>query len=218
VRGKFITLEGIDGVGKSTQMACIARLLEEAGIDHIATREPGGTPLAEQIRRLLLEVRAEDVARLAELLLVFAARSQHLQARILPALEAGVWVVSERFTDATYAYQGGARGLSERTIGQLESLVQGALQPHLTLFLDAPLSAAAQRMGDRERADRFEREGAAFFRRVRESYLSRARLHERIVVVDAARPVEQVGAAVAAALRPLISMHLLELAASPEGR
>ena len=218
MRGKFITLEGIDGVGKSTQMACIARLLEEAGIDHIATREPGGTPLAEQIRRLLLEARDEDVARLAELLLVFAARSQHLEARIIPALKAGVWVVSERFTDATYAYQGSARGLSERAIGQLESLVQGALQPHLTLFLDAPLSAAAQRMGDRERADRFEREGAEFFRRVRQGYLSRARLHERIMVVDAGRPVEEVGAAVAAALRPLISAHLLERAAGRAGQ
>lgn len=218
MEGKFITLEGIDGVGKSTQMACIGRLLEEAGIDHIATREPGGTPLAEQIRRLLLEVRDEDVASLAELLLIFAARSQHLEERIRPALEAGVWVVSERFTDATYAYQGGARGLSERTIEQLESLVQGTLQPHLTLFLDAPLSAAAQRMGDRAGADRFEREGAEFFRRVREGYLSRAKLHERILVIDAARPVEEVGTAVAAALRPLISAHLSEVAATRESQ
>lgn len=197
-------------------MACIVRLLEEAGIDHIATREPGGTPLAEHIRRLLLEVRDENVACLAELLLVFAARSQHLEARILPALEAGVWVVSERFTDATYAYQGGARGVSERTIGQLESLVQGGLQPSLTLLLDTPPNAAARRMDDREGADRFEREGAEFFRRVREGYLSRAKLHERIVVVDAARPVEEVGAAVAAALRPLIAAHLSELAGCRE--
>lgn len=204
--GKFITLEGIDGVGKSTQMACIGRLLKEADIDHIATREPGGTPLAEEIRRLLLEVRDEPVAGLAELLLVFAARSQHLEERIRPALDAGVWVVSERFTDATYAYQGGARGLSERAIGQLESLVQRELQPHLTLYLDAPLATAAQRMGDRAR-DRFEREGAEFFRRVREGYLSRAKLHPRIVVVDAARPVGAVSAAVAAALSPLISAH-----------
>ena len=204
MEGKFITLEGIDGVGKSTQMACIGRLLKEAGIDYVATREPGGTPLAEEIRRLLLEVRDEPVAGLAELLLVFAARSQHLEERIRPALDAGVWVVSERFTDATYAYQGGARGLSERAIGQLESLVQGALQPHLTLYLDAPLATAAQRMGDRA-GDRFEREGAEFFHRVREGYLSRAKRHERIVVVDAARPVGEVSAAVAAALSPLIS-------------
>lgn len=207
MEGKFITLEGIDGVGKSTQMACIGRLLKESGIDYIATREPGGTPLAEEIRRLLLEVRDEPVAGLAELLLVFAARSQHLEERIRPALDAGVWVVSERFTDATYAYQGGARGLSERTIGRLESLVQGALQPHLTLYLDAPLATAAQRMGDRA-GDRFEREGAEFFHRVREGYLSRAKRHERIVVVDAARPVGEVSAAVAAALGPLISAHL----------
>ncbi len=218
MRGKFITLEGIDGVGKSTQVACIGRLLDEAGIDHIATREPGGTPLAEQIRRLLLEVRDEDVASLAELLLVFAARSQHLEARILPALKAGLWVVSERFTDATYAYQGGARGVSEVAIGQLESLAQGGLQPNLTLLLDAPLNAAAQRMDDRKGADRFEREGADFFRRVREGYLSRARRHERIVVIDAARPVKEVGDAVAAALRPLIAAHLSEQAASREGQ
>ena len=207
MEGKFITLEGIDGVGKSTQMDGIGRLLDGAGIDFIATREPGGTPLAEEIRRLLLEVRDEPVASLTELLLVFAARSQHLEARIRPALEAGVWVVSERFTDATYAYQGGARGLSEAVIEQLESLVQGTLQPNLTLFLDAPPAAAAQRMGDRA-GDRFEREGAAFFRRVRAGYLARAERHERIVVVDAARPVDAVSAAVAAALRPLISAYL----------
>ena len=206
MEGKFITLEGIDGVGKSTQMACIVRLLKQAGIDHIATREPGGTPLAEEIRRLLLEVRDEPVAGLAELLLVFAARAQHLEERIRPALEAGVWVVSERFTDATYAYQGAARGLSQHVIGQLESLVQGAFQPHLTLYLDAPLATAAERMGDRS-GDRFEREGAAFFHRVREGYLSRAKLHPRMVVVDAARPVGEVSAAVSAALRPLINAH-----------
>ena len=204
MEGKFITLEGIDGVGKSTQMDGIGRLLDEAGIDFIASREPGGTPLAEEIRRLLLEVRDEPVASLTELLLVFAARSQHLAARIRPALEAGVWVVSERFTDATYAYQGGARGVDPGAIEQLESLVQGSLQPHLTLFLDAPPDAAAQRMGDRA-GDRFEREGAAFFRRVRAGYLARAKRHERIVVVDAARPVGEVSAAVATALRPLIS-------------
>ncbi len=204
MEGKFITLEGIDGVGKSTQMACIGRLLEEARIDYIATREPGGTPLAEEIRRLLLEVRHEPVASVAELLLVFAARSQHLEERIRPALDAGVWVVSERFTDATYAYQGGARGLSEQVIGQLESMVQGTLQPHLTLYLDAPPATAAQRMGDRA-GDRFEREGVDFFRRVREGYLSRVERHGRMVVVDAARPVGEVSGAVAAALRPLIS-------------
>ena len=207
MEGKFITLEGIDGVGKSTQMAGIGRLLKESGIDCIVTREPGGTPLAEEIRRLLLEVRDEPVAGLAELLLVFAARSQHLERRIRPALDAGIWVVSERFTDATYAYQGSARGLSGRAIAQLESLVQGALQPHLTLYLDAPLATAAQRMGDRA-GDRFEREGAEFFHRVREGYLSRAKRHGRIVVIDAERPVEAVSAAVAAVLRPLVSACL----------
>lgn len=204
MEGRFITLEGIDGVGKSTQMAGIGRLLEQAGIEHIATREPGGTPLAEEIRGLLLAVRDEPVAGLAELLMVFAARSQHLEERIRPALEAGVWVVSERFTDATYAYQGGARGLDEEVIGQLERLVQGGLQPHLTLFLDAPPDAAARRMGDRA-GDRFEREGAEFFRRVRAGYLARAARHDRIQVVDAGRPVAAVSAAVAEALRPLIS-------------
>ena len=206
MEGKFITLEGIDGVGKSTQMACIGGLLDEAGIDYIATREPGGTPLAEDIRHLLLEVREEPVADLAELLLVFAARSQHLERRIRPALNQGIWVVSERFTDATYAYQGGARGLNASAIGQLETLVQDALQPHLTLFLDAPLATAARRMGDRA-GDRFEREGADFFGRVREGYLARAALHERIRVIDAARPVAEVSGAVADALRPLISAH-----------
>ena len=217
MKGKFITLEGIDGVGKSTQMACIGRVLEEAGIDHIATREPGGTPLAEEIRRLLLEVRDEPVAGLAELLLVFAARCQHLEERIRPALEAGVWVVSERFTDATYAYQGSARGLSEQAIGRLESLVQGTMQPHLTLYLDAPLATAERRMGNRA-GDRFEREGAEFFRRVREGYWSRAKSQERMVVIDAARSVEEVSAAVADALTPLVSAHRSSMAAGGESQ
>lgn len=201
--GKFITLEGIDGGGKSTQMACVQRLLADAGVDAILTREPGGTPLAEEIRALLLAQRDEPVAPMAELLLIFAARSQHLQQVIMPALQAGAWVVCERFTDATYAYQGAGRQLGEAAVALLEELVQGELQPHLTIFLDVAAETAAGRLQGRI-GDRFESERIAFFRRVRTAYLARAQREERIVVVDGDKGRDEVAAAIAAALRPLL--------------
>ena len=201
MRGTFITLEGIEGVGKSTNLAFVCERLRAAGIDVVRTREPGGTPLAEEIRGLLLAVREEPVAELAELLLVFAARSQHLARTIEPALQAGSWVVSDRFTDATHAYQGGGRGLDLKTIAALETLVQGNLQPDLTLYLDAPVEALDSRLSGRER-DRFERERREFFNRVRANYLSRAKRHERFVVIDAARPLARVQADIVKALAP----------------
>lgn len=201
--GKFITLEGIDGGGKSTQMACVQRLLADAGVDAILTREPGGTPLAEEIRALLLAQRDEPVAPMAELLLIFAARSQHLQQVIMPALQAGAWVVCERFTDATYAYQGAGRQLGEAAVALLEKLVQGELQPHLTIFLDVAAETAAGRLQGRI-GDRFESEQIAFFRRVRTAYLARAQREERIVVVNGDKGRDEVAAAIAAALRPLL--------------
>ena len=204
VRGAFITLEGIEGVGKTTNLAFVCEHVRGAGFDVVRTREPGGTPLAEEIRDLLLAVRDEPVAELAELLLVFAARSQHLAQKIEPALQAGTWVVSDRFTDATHAYQGGGRGLDALTIEALERLVQGNLQPQLTLYLDAPVDALATRLSGRER-DRFEREQRGFFERVRARYLDRANQHERFVVIDATRPLAQVQDDIVAALAPLFS-------------
>ena len=203
MRGAFITLEGTEGVGKSTNVEFVCASVRAAGLDVVPTREPGGTPLAEEIRRLLLQVRNEPVAPLAELLLVFAARSQHLAQTIEPALNAGCWVVCDRFTDATYAYQGGGRGVSLETIATLENMVHGHLQPDLTLCLDAPFEAVAARISRRER-DRFEREQRVFFDRVRANYLARAESHPRFVVIDAARSLDRVQADIAEALSPLL--------------
>ena len=149
-RGRFITLEGGEGVGKSTNLAFVKAHLEAAGLEVVATREPGGTPLAEEIRGLLLAVREEPMSDLSELLLIFAARAQHLARLIEPALARGAWVLSDRFTDATYAYQGGGRGLEVRVIALLEQLVQGELRPDLTLYLDTPLEIAEARLAGRD--------------------------------------------------------------------
>ncbi|WP_207061131.1 dTMP kinase [Motiliproteus sp. SC1-56] len=191
--GKFITLEGCEGVGKSTNLDFIRRYLEEAGVTFINTREPGGTPLAEEIRDLLLRERDERVDESAELLLMFAARAQHLNSLILPALREGTWVLCDRFTDATYAYQGGGRQLARERIAQLEQLVQRELRPDLTLLLDVPVEVGLSRARNRGDLDRFELEEVAFFERVRQAYLKRARQEpERFRVVDAGRPLEQV--------------------------
>jgi dTMP kinase len=185
-QGLFITVEGGEGVGKSTNVAFIAELLRSAGHDLIQTREPGGTELAEVIRKLLLEPRQEPIAEMTELLLMFAARAQHLAAVIQPALAAGKWVLCDRFTDATYAYQGGGRGLDVQLIGELEQLVQGSLRPDLTLLLDAPISVGQARASARSAPDRFEREQQVFFERVRQTYLMRARAEpQRFRIIDA---------------------------------
>jgi dTMP kinase len=192
-RGFFITVEGGEGVGKSTNVAFIAELLRAAGHDLILTREPGGTELAEAIRKLLLEPRQEPIAELTELLLVFAARAQHLATLIEPALAAGRWVLCDRFTDATYAYQGAGRGLDTQVIGVLEQLVQRALRPDLTLLLDAPVSIGQARASARSAPDRFEQEQTAFFERVRQAYLERAsREPQRFHIIDASRPLADV--------------------------
>jgi dTMP kinase len=192
-RGLFITVEGGEGVGKSTNVAFIAELLRAAGRDLILTREPGGTELAEAIRKLLLEPRQEPIAELTELLLVFAARAQHLATLIEPALAAGQWVLCDRFTDATYAYQGGGRGLDTQVISVLEQLVQGSLRPDLTLLLDASVSIGQARASARSAPDRFEQEQTAFFERVRQAYLERARREpRRFHIIDASRPLAAV--------------------------
>lgn len=210
MRGRFITIEGGEGVGKSTQIAALAEFLRASGVEVVLTREPGGTRRAEQIRELLLESVAEPMPPTCELLLVFAGRATHLENVIRPALQRGAWVVCDRFTDATFAYQGGGRGMNAATIAQLEELVQGELRPDLTLLLDAPLEIAAVRAQERNAArgsaDRFEREQQDFFERVRRVYLERARQEPgRFAVIDAAASRD----AVAAAIRSAIQSRLL---------
>ncbi len=198
---QFITIEGIEGVGKSTNIAFIAEWLRQRGVDVRLTREPGGTPMAEEIRELLLRKREEPVCEDAELLLMFAARAQHLRQCILPALRAGSWVISDRFTDATYAYQGGGRGLEMARIQQLESFVQAGFEPNLTIILDAPAAVGMGRVVRRGQTDRFEQEKQEFFERVRAVYLERARqAPQRYLVIDASRDLEAVQAELSAAL------------------
>ena len=195
---RFVTLEGIEGVGKTTQVAHLSAALNSRGIAHVVTREPGGTPLAESIRQVVLTAREEPLPPTAELLLMFAARAVHLANHIEPNLQAGRWVICDRFTDASYAYQGGGRRLSTDAIRQLETLVQGARRPDLTILLDAPVQramarAAARNLGSVQ--DRFENERSEFFERVRGAYRERAAAEpNRIVVVDATQSVEEVGA------------------------
>jgi dTMP kinase len=192
-RGRFITLEGGEGTGKTSNLLALTRRLQERGIEHVVTREPGGTPLAEDIRALLLQHHEEKMCELTELLLIFAARAQHLNRVIQPALEAGKWVVSDRFTDATYAYQGGGRGLNQHTIASLEALVQGDLRPDLTVILDLSPPVGLERARKRASLDRFEQEKLEFFDRVRASYRQRAVAEPgRCVLIDASRTLEEV--------------------------
>lgn len=204
-RGQFITFEGTEGVGKSTQLANAAETLETLGIDYIVTREPGGTPMAESIRELLLAPRDEPVNETTELLLMFAARAQHLHTRILPELDAGRWVLCDRFTDATFAYQGGGRGVPAERIAQLENLVQGDFRPDHVILLDAPVETGMTRARHRGELDRFELEAVAFFERIRQTYLTRAAADPgRYHIVDAAQPLETVSQNVASLIHGLV--------------
>ena len=192
-RGKFITFEGIEGVGKSTNMAVFAQRLEAAGRRVLLTREPGGTPMAEDIRDLVKNRADEPVPEIAELLLIFAARSFHVNNVIVPALDAGTWVVSDRFTDSSRAYQGGGRGVPMETIDRLADWVHGDTWPDVTILLDAPVDIGMGRAGRRGKADRFEQEQHEFFERVRACYLEiAANEAERFVVLDAAGSLEAV--------------------------
>jgi dTMP kinase len=192
-RGRFISVEGIEGAGKSTQMGAIRDFLTATGRRVVVTREPGGTPLSEAVRELLLDPDNRGMSTDAELLLVFAARAEHLHKVIVPALDAGDWVLSDRFTDATFAYQGGRRGAEAARIGALEQWVQGDLRPDLTLLLDLSVEAGMARIAGRGQADRFEREDQAFFERIRATYLQRAAAEPlRFRRIDASAPVEAV--------------------------
>jgi dTMP kinase len=205
IPGRFLTIEGIEGVGKSTQVALLSKGLDERGIAHVVTREPGGTPLAERIREIVLKVRDESLPPSAELLLMFAARAVHLANHVEPNLRAGRWVICDRFIDATYAYQGGGRRLSVDHIRQLETMVLGTRRPDLTVLLDAPVEQALRRAHQRNAgadADRFESERAEFFERVRDAYRARAAAEpNRIAVVDASQSIDGVA---------LQILHLLE--------
>ena len=193
MRGRFITIEGGEGAGKSTAQTFLAEKLAARGISVLQTREPGGTPLAEAIRRNLLSVDEEAPVEMTELLLVFAARAQHLTTVIEPALERGQWVLCDRFTDATYAYQGAGRGLSAELIGKLEKLVQGDTRPDTVILLDMPPQIGLARARARGALDRFEQEEQAFFERVRQGYLERAAAFpNRYVVVDASQELSEV--------------------------
>jgi len=200
-RGRFITLEGVDGAGKSTHAAWLADTLRAMGRTVVATREPGGTPLGEALRGLVL---SESMTLDTETLLMFAARCEHLAQVIEPALARGDWVVCDRYTDATYAYQGGGRQLGADRVAVLEQWMRPTLQPDRTWLFDVPLELARARLADARQPDRFEREGAAFFERTRAAYHARAAAHpDRIRMVDSSRPVEQVRAQLLAELQAL---------------
>ena len=201
----FITLDGIDGAGKTTQLAVIREWFAAQGRPVLFTREPGGTPLGEALRRLLLSPQTQACLR-AETLLMFAARAQHIESVILPALEGGVSVVSDRFTDATFAYQGGGRGLPEADIARLEQWVQGSLRPSLTILLDVPLEVSLRRIERSRNKDRFEQEAADFFTRVRQVYLARAAAApERYTVINSSRSKAVVRRDIEAALKKLFA-------------
>jgi len=201
MRGRFITIEGGEGAGKSTMMSRVADWLERTGHRVVTTREPGGTVLAEKLRDILLDRNNISLSGQAELLLMFAARSQHLDELIRPALARGDCVLCDRFTDATWAYQGGGRGLPREEIATLENLVQGDFQPDLTLLLDLPVEQGMQRAAARSQADRFETESIDFFEKVRKAYLARAdAAPDRFAVVDASLDVETVWAQIESVL------------------
>ncbi|MCB4811753.1 dTMP kinase [Methylovorus menthalis] len=201
MRGKFITLEGMDGAGKSTHIPDILTQLQARGVEVVSTREPGGTELGEQLREVLLHT---PMAAETESLLMFAARQEHLSTVILPALERGAYVLSDRFTDASFAYQHGGRGLAAERIAQLEQWVQQGLQPDLTLLFDVPVEVSVQRLAAARTPDKFERESADFFRRIRSAYLARAQqFPQRFRIIDSNQPLDQVKLAVSAALSGL---------------
>lgn len=204
-RGKFLTIEGTEGVGKSTNLAFVRDWLTARGLEVIVTREPGGTPMAEEVRSLLLSKRDEPVNETAELLLVFAARAQHLAQVIKPALARGAWVLSDRFTDATYAYQGGGRGLNKTVIEELEQLVQGDLRPDLTLILDIDVELGLNRARQRGELDRFESEAISFFERVRSAYQQRAEsAPDRYRLINAGATLAEVQAEIDSVLSELL--------------
>ena len=208
MKGKFITVEGIEGVGKTTNIDYIHQQLQAAGRDVVLTREPGGTPLGEAVRGLLLDPEYTGMDATCELQLMFAARAEHLARVVWPALERGQWVLCDRFTDATYAYQGGGRGIDTGVIARLEDLVQGNFRPDLTLLLDVPVEVGLSRAGNRGTLDRFEQEQLEFFERVRQAYLDLAESHhDRYRIIDASLQLTEVQSSLEGVLRLFTQDH-----------
>jgi len=204
-QGRFITVEGTEGVGKSTNMAFIENWLKQSGKELVVTREPGGTVLGEKLREVLLDAKEQSMSDDTELLLMFAARAQHLQEVILPALEAGKWVLCDRFTDSTYAYQGGGRGIEHSRIAELEQWVQGERRPDMTIILDLPVEIGLERAGKRSDPDRFELEEHNFFNNVRNTFLARAKENPaRYAVIDASPSVDEVQQSIQSVLEKLV--------------
>ena len=203
--GQFIVLEGTEGVGKTTNLKFIEDIIRDQNLELIVTREPGGTPLAEELREILLAPRNEKVVENAELLLMFAARAQHFDSKIMPALSSGKWVLCDRFTDATYAYQGGGRGVDKSKIELLENLVQGRVRPDHIIILDVDVEIGLKRAGQRGDLDRFEQENRSFFENVREAYLERATKEpHRYHLINAAQPLKQVQAELLETIKSII--------------
>ena len=204
--GKFITIEGIEGAGKTTCIQVVTEVTERQGISAIHTREPGGTDLGEDLRNLLLGHKHIGMSDDAELLMMFAARAQHIAQKIKPALDVGKWVLCDRFTDATYAYQGYGRGIPLEKIASLENWVQGALRPDLTLLMDLPVEVGMKRAGKRSAPDRFESEAWDFFERIRKGYLSiAAEQPSRVKVIDASQDLANVQAQIRAAMEAFVN-------------
>ncbi len=207
--GKFITVEGIEGVGKSTSVGFLREAIEKRGLTVLTTREPGGTPMAEKIRDLLIEHGDEPMPDIAELLLMFAGRALHVSNVIQPALAAGSWVICDRFTDASRAYQGAARGFPQDDINRLAEWVHGDLRPDLTILLDAPIEIGMQRAGSRSRPDRIEIERVDFFTRARDCYLSLAEAEpDRFTVVDASEDIDSVRTTIDSVINNFLSKSL----------
>ncbi len=208
MRGRFITIEGTEGVGKTTNIAFIKQWLDDNKISFVSTREPGGTPLAEEIRQLLLSNREEQVCSKAELLMMFAGRAQHIDKVIEPELDKGHWVLCDRFTDATYAYQGAGREMGDELIASLETMVQGSMRPDLTLLLDVPVELGLERAGKRSQPDRFELEKTDFFNRVRQAYLTMAKNNpQRYKIIDASQALEDVQQQISNTLNNFLENH-----------
>ena len=205
-RGLFISIEGVEGVGKSTNIRFVEQMLDEAGVEFVTTREPGGTPIAEKIRGLLLDKQNGEMTNKAELLLVFASRAQHVEELIEPTLASGRWIITDRFTDSTYAYQGGGRGASTAEIEEIENFSIQSFQPDITLLLDLETDIGLDRAGKRGELDRFESETVQFFEQVRSTFLNRAgQFPDRFLIIDASVPLEDVQHAIREQLAPIIS-------------
>lgn len=207
-RGRFISLEGIEGAGKSTALDFVKQQIESKGIDLQVTREPGGTEISEAIRKILLQHHKNNMSAETELLLAFAGRKQHFDEKILPALNTGKWVLSDRFTDASYAYQGGGRGIEKQYIQYLEEWLLSGMRSDIVLLLDLPVELGLERAGKRSAPDRFEAAGVEFFERVRRSYLEAATSQpDRYAIIDATQPLEAVKEQLLKALKRLPEMN-----------